>query len=188
MSLTYYKRYRMECDLRRMQIPLSLPAGYRLIAWTPDRVVEHAETKYSSFRHEVDSQVFSCLSRREGCLELMQEISQKPGFLPEATWLIQYVGVPHKPEYCGTIQGVRVTPRYGGIQNVGVTAEHRGRGLGRALVAAALLGFQQAGLQRAFLEVTSQNDAAVQLYRQLGFRQVKTLYKAVEVAYTSTAG
>ena len=34
------------------------------------------------------------------------------------------------------------------------------------------------------LEVTAKNSIAVQLYRQIGFRHVKTVYKAVEVAYT----
>ena len=39
-------------------------------------------------------------------------------------------------------------------------------------------------LGRAFLEVTAQNDGAVRLYRRLGFRRRKTLYKAVETAPT----
>jgi ribosomal protein S18 acetylase RimI-like enzyme len=30
------------------------------------------------------------------------------------------------------------------------------------------------------LEVTANNDAAVRLYRRLGFRSVKTVYKAIE--------
>jgi ribosomal protein S18 acetylase RimI-like enzyme len=42
------------------------------------------------------------------------------------------------------------------------------------------LGFQEAGLRRAYLEVTAENNAAVQLYRSLGFRRAKTLYKAVD--------
>ena len=32
------------------------------------------------------------------------------------------------------------------------------------------------------LEVTAQNDAAVRLYRRLGFLRRKTVYKAVECA------
>lgn len=185
MGLKYYKRHRMECDLRRRSLPLVLAPGYRLIAWQPGLVNEHAETKYDCFRGEVDARIFSCLGERDGCQKLMDEIVHKPGFLPEATWLMQYVGVPHKPEFCGTIQGIRATPRFGAIQNVGVVAEHRGRGIGRALVAAALLGFQQAGLRRAVLEVTAENDSAVRLYQRVGFRRVKTLYKAVELAYSA---
>ena len=87
--------------------------------------------------------------------------------------------------YCATVQGVRERSGLGAIQNLGVTPLHRGRGLGSALLLQALRGFQRAGLGRAFLEVTAQNDAAVRLYRRLGFRRRKTIYKLVEAAPVS---
>ena len=40
-------------------------------------------------------------------------------------------------------------------------------------------GFRRAGLMRAYLEVTADNKPAVQMYRKVGFRKAKTLYKAV---------
>ena len=46
----------------------------------------HADVKYLSFRTEIDANVFPCLGDCDGCLRLMHEIRQKPGFLPEATW------------------------------------------------------------------------------------------------------
>jgi hypothetical protein len=186
MSVSYFKRYRMEIDLRgRSFEPVDVPPGYRLLAWHPDRLVDHAEAKYLSFRHEIDADVFSCLGDQIGCHKLMEEISDKEGFLPEATWLAAYIGAGvRNVEYCGTIQGIRASNRLGGIQNIGITPEHRRRGVGTALIYAALAGFQQLGLSRAYLEVTAQNDAAVRLYKQLGFHRTKTLYKAVEFAYS----
>ena len=62
---------------------------------------------------------------------------------------------------------------------MGVTPAWRGRGLGEALLLQALHGFRSAGLGRGLLEVTAQNEAALRLYRRLGFRRTKTLYKAV---------
>ena len=47
---------------------------------------------------------------------------------------------------------------------------------GRALAVAC----DQAGLRRAYLEVTAENAGAVRLYRAVGFRRAKTLYKAVD--------
>ena len=184
MSVSYFKRFRMEIDLRGKRFEqVVLPLGYRLVAWQPERLSAHAETKFYSFRHEIDADVFNCLADLDGCYRLMHEISQKDGFLPEATWLAAYVG-DGAVEYCGTIQGIRATSKYGAIQNVGITPAHRGRGVGSALISAALSGFQQIGLPRAYLEVTAQNERAVRLYRQLGFQRTKTLFKAVELAYS----
>jgi ribosomal protein S18 acetylase RimI-like enzyme len=185
MSVTYFKRFRMEIDLRSWRIdPAPIPPGYRLVSWADELMGDHAEAKYHSFREEIDADVFTCLGDYGGCFRLMEEISQREGFLPDATWLAVYDRGGGTQVNCGTIQGIRSSHRYGSIQNVGITPAHRGRGLGTALVRAALAGFQLAGLPYAYLEVTAQNDRAVQLYKRLGFRRTKTLYKAVELAYS----
>ncbi|MEX0937047.1 MAG: GNAT family N-acetyltransferase [Pirellulales bacterium] len=186
MGLTYFKRFRMEAALRLdEQWSETLPEGYRFVVWEPSLLSVHAETKFLSFRSELDANVFPCLGELSGCLRLMTEISRKPGFLPEATWLVEYDGAgPHKREYCGTIQGIRDEASYGGIQNLGITPHHRGRGLGSALMRCALAGFHRAGLSRVYLEVTAQNEGAIRLYKRMGFKRARTTYKAVEVAYT----
>jgi ribosomal protein S18 acetylase RimI-like enzyme len=184
MSVSYFKRYRMELDLRGQRpFPVFAPRGYRLLPWRPDLLLEHAEVKFQSFRQEIDADVFNCLGDLVGCQRLMHEISMKDGFLPETTWLAMCTeGGESEP--CGTIQGIRAATRYGAIQNVGITPAHRGRGVGSALILAALSGFQQTGMTRVYLEVTAQNDGAVRLYKRLGFRRTKTLFKAVELAYS----
>ncbi|MBL8827867.1 MAG: GNAT family N-acetyltransferase, partial [Planctomycetaceae bacterium] len=78
------------------------------------------------------------------------------------------------------VQGIRDRTGFGAIQNLGVTPEFRGHGLGSSLLLKALEGFHRAGLQRAFLEVTAQNEGAIRLYRRLGFHKARTVYKAVE--------
>lgn len=186
MNLQYVKRYRMELDLRRWQRPrIELPVDYRLVTWHPSLVQAHAEVKFASFRGEIDSQVFPCLGELEGCEQLMSEIEARDGFLPEGTWLAEYIGVEDTvPEYCGTIQAVRTHKGKANIQNIGVSPYHRGRGIGTALILASLLGLHHLGIRRVCLEVTAENVDAVRLYRQLGFRTARTLYKAVELAYS----
>jgi ribosomal protein S18 acetylase RimI-like enzyme len=186
LGLTYFKRYRMEIELGGGEFPPPrLLPGYRLIGWDPSHMVLHAETKYLSFRTEIDANVFSCLGDYDGCLRLMNEISHKDGFLPGATWLVAYDPPDSNvTEYCGTIQGIKDRSGQGAVQNLGVTPEHRGRGLGTAMLLMALEGFRRAGLRRAFLEVTAQNEGAIKLYRRLGFWKARTVYKAVEVAYS----
>jgi len=175
-SISYFKRFRMEIDLQNALPPVpSLPPGYGWISWENWLLEHHAEVKYQCFIEEIDAVVFTSLSNREGCRRLMQEIASKPGFKPEATWMIACTDC-----YCATVQGVGERTGMGAIQNLGVTAPHRGRGLGTALLLKALHGFQRGGAHQANLEVTAQNDAAIRLYRRLGFRCRKTIYKAVD--------
>ncbi len=174
MAMTYYKRFRMEIDLDGAISAAALPDSFMWVPWQDSLLEQHAEVKYLSFVGEVDAYVFPCLGDRFGCRRLMCEIRRKPGFLPGATWLVAC-----SRGYVGTVQGVMDHGPIGAIQNVGVLPPYRGLGLGRALVHRALAGFCQAGLQRAYLEVTAENGAAVQLYRTVGFRRAKTLYKAV---------
>jgi mycothiol synthase len=178
VNIAYFKRFRMEVDLNELSPAGPLPEGYRWLPWDEALLEAHADAKFRSFCDEIDSVVFVSLSNLAGCLHLMREISRKPGFCPEATWL---VGGPEG--HCGTVQGVRERNGLGAIQNLGVTPGHRGRGVGRALLLQALHGFRRAGLGRAFLEVTAQNEGAIRLYRSLGFRCRKTLYKAVDTAH-----
>ena len=181
MNTHYYKRYRMEIDLAgQVFVPSPLPSGYDWQAWRPGLEERHAWAKQHSFRDELDATVFACLGDYMGCLRLMRDISRQDGFLPAATWLISHRAADTSREDCGTIQAVRVTDRLASIQNVGITPEHRGRGLGRALVSQCLAGCKAAGLQRVTLEVTATNTAAVSLYKNIGFQVTRTMYRGVD--------
>jgi ribosomal protein S18 acetylase RimI-like enzyme len=176
--IRYFKRYRMELDLTQPLPPVpSLPDGYYWLPWDDSLVAAHARAKHASFNAEIDSQVFPSLATEDGCAQLMRAIRLKPGFLPGATWLLA-----SGADYCGTVQGVRERTGKGAIQNLGVAAGHRGNGLGTALLLQALHGFRRACLPTAVLEVTVENEAAVRIYRRLGFRCRKTVYKTVESA------
>jgi GNAT superfamily N-acetyltransferase len=185
MGLTYFKRYRLELPLTGTLFACpALPPYYAYWPWDPTLLECHAEAKYRSFCGEIDANVFPCLGEREGCRRLMDEITRRETFVPGATWLLVYQPPGQSvPEYCGTIQGLCDRQGYGAVQNLGVTPLHRSQGLGTGLLKQALTGFRAAGLHRAYLEVTAQNTGAIRLYTTLGFRRVRTVYKAVEVAY-----
>jgi ribosomal protein S18 acetylase RimI-like enzyme len=185
MGVTYFKRFRLEYSLAGTLFAAPpLPADYRLLAWDPSLLEQHADAKYRSFCGEIDSNVFPCLGDREGCRRLMEEIARRDNFVAGATWLLAHQSPGQaQPDYCGTIQGLCDRQGFGAVQNLGVTPLHRSQGLGTALLAAAMVGFRAAGLRRSFLEVTAQNTGAIRLYTHLGFRTVRTVYKAVEVAY-----
>jgi GNAT superfamily N-acetyltransferase len=173
-SISYFKRFKMEVELAGLPPPPPLPEGFALLAWAPGLLDAHAEALFGSFRHEIDVAVFPSLGDPDGSRALLAEIVRRRAFVPEATWLLAGPAGP-----CGTVQGLRERGALGAIQNVGVLPEWRGRGLGRALLLKALHGFYATGLGRAILEVTAHNEDAVRLYRRLGFRRSKILYKAV---------
>lgn len=183
MGITYFKRFRMELDLRR-PLPLlpPLPSGYGLVPWTEALLVRHVDAKFRSFRDEMDAHVFPSLGTHDGCHRLMEDIANRSAFVPQATWLLEFRGA-ELPENCGTVQGLRETDDSGSVQNLGIVPRHRGQGLGTHLLFQALAGFRAAGLQLATLDVTAENTGALRLYERLGFRRVRTLYKAAEVAY-----
>ena len=187
----YFKRYRMDVVLPAAPAPLPLlPAGYRFVPWHDGLLDAHARTKFRAFRSEIDAVVFPCLGDLEGCRRLMREIRGKAGFLPAASWLVARAKPvqpgpggergPLELEWCATIQGVIDSSGNGSIQNIGVVPAERGRGLGTALVAAALHGFATERAPRAWLEVTADNGRAVRLYQRLGFRRTKTIFKVVD--------
>lgn len=182
IPVQYFKRFRMEFDLTRTSLPLALlPDGYHWIEWDAADVDRHALVKLRSFRDEVDAEVFSSLADFHGCQRLMRDICHTGGFLGVATWMIAHSGDDNLPSDCGTIQGLSQSAQSASIQNVGVVPEHRGRGLGRALVRKSLEGFALAGHKRALLEVTACNHSAIGLYRSLGFQVVKTMYRSAPV-------
>ena len=74
------------------------------------------------------------------------------------------------------------------LMTIAVEPKYRGKGLGRALLLKALAGFAAAGAARSFLEVTARNEPAVRVYRDVGFRCHKTLYRGVEVPEPAGVG
>ena len=162
-----------------------MPPGYRLLAWHPDRLADHAEAKFLSFRHEIDADVFSCLGDSDGCFKLMEEISDTRRISARSN----LAGRMYNGD--GTNDRVlRHDPGRPRFAPPGWHPKHRHHAAtsapraGFRAIFAALAGFQQVGLPRAYLEVTAQNEPAVRLYRNLGFVRTKTLYKTVEFAYT----
>jgi len=74
----------------------------------------------------------------------------------------------------------------GHVVSIAVDKEHRGRGIGRALMEEALAGLRRRGCKEAYLEVRVSNTPAINLYSRRGFKVVRRLpgyYKDGEDAY-----
>ena len=160
-----------------------MPPGYVLAPWHDSLLDAHAEAKYQSFCLEIDANVFPCLGEREGCARLMREITRREGFLPEATWLL--AERTSRGRMASTAARCRVSATRGSTAPFRTWASRRDIG-GRGWAACCCTGpwrFSPRGAAASYLEVTAQNTGAIRLYQRLGFRKVKTVYKAAEVAY-----
>lgn len=185
MTITYFKRYKMQIDLRSVQDWKQREVdGYRFLSWDAKLLDQHAEAKYRSFCGELDSHVFPCLGKLDGCVKLMTEISCRNGFVPEATWLVIH-GTEFHPtaKSCGTVQGIREDKLHGSIQNLGIVPDHRGAGVGSELLVRSLHGFRSVGIESVSLEVTAQNENALKLYQRLGFEVSEIVYKYADLTY-----
>ena len=184
--MQFVRRVRMEVGTARLPGPVSLGAAgledYRLVPWRPDLLEGHAAAKFDAFAGGPDAALFPALATARGCRALMADIARQPLFVPEATWLAVRRADPFGEvggfgEPVGTVQGIGGSRGVAAIQNVGVVPECRGLGLGRALLVRSLHGFAARGYRRVYLEVTADNAAALALYRDVGFRPVRTLFK-----------
>jgi ribosomal-protein-alanine N-acetyltransferase len=60
------------------------------------------------------------------------------------------------------------------VISIAVMEEHRGKGIGRALMEGGIEGVKASGASEMYLEVRVSNNPAIELYIKLGFNKVKT--------------
>ena len=160
-SLGYTARHSeqiMERDLSQPIPAVALPEGIRLAPWTPTR-------------NELLRQTFNaCFADRTGGRAVNAE-----------SWAIHFSGANLAPAETlialAGKQGVGLTralisaddPTRGEIGHIAVLEAWRRRGLGAALLATVLRGFQARGLQTAFLSVALDNAPAIAAYEKIGF-------------------
>jgi ribosomal protein S18 acetylase RimI-like enzyme len=83
--------------------------------------------------------------------------------------------------WCDVLPFDRPAMAHGGVLGVGVLLEHRGKGIGPALVRAAMGMAKAAGLTRIELTVREHNQRAITLYERLGFVREGLKRKAVRI-------
>jgi RimJ/RimL family protein N-acetyltransferase len=98
--------------------------------------------------------------------------------------------------WCDVTPRAYATQRHGGTLGMGVAANHRGHGIGAALLRATLADAFARGLQRVELIVRTDNVAAIGLYRRAGFLQEgllrrylivdDSIYDALQMALLAT--
>lgn len=135
------------------------PASYELTAYRRAAAIQHFISLYdASFGSTPWYQPFS--------EEEVEETLQDAGDL-------LFAATGHEPV---GVAWLRLDASDGRIEPVGVAPSHQGRGVGRALLRAALLALRERGAREARLGVWRRNRPAIRLYRQLGFRPYRRTY------------
>jgi ribosomal protein S18 acetylase RimI-like enzyme len=83
--------------------------------------------------------------------------------------------------YCDIIAMSRPAYAHAGVLGIGVIDGYRDRGLGRALILAAITKAKAIGLTRIELTVREDNDRAIALYEKMGFEREGILRNALRV-------
>jgi ribosomal protein S18 acetylase RimI-like enzyme len=83
--------------------------------------------------------------------------------------------------WCDIVPSPRHTKAHGGVLGIGVIKKYRARGIGPALLQAALDKARAVGLTRVELTVREENARAIALYERFGFEREGLKRNAVRV-------
>jgi mycothiol synthase len=163
-----HEEWRMDMDDMSVLRPVNAPDGYRLQSYQRSLAIKQFRELYeSSFANLAWYQPY--LSDDEVSAEM--EDDESIIFLLDGEMPVGFIWL-RWPE-----------PRMAEIEPLGVVESHQGRGLGRFLLESGLRIAAAQGTDRVTIGVWSENYPAIQLYRCLGFRHVRTLtYLAYNVS------
>jgi ribosomal protein S18 acetylase RimI-like enzyme len=146
----------------------TLPAGYRLVPWRPEYAESVAYLFQALERHPLERWIWPHLATPAGARELVDMLTQGDA-------IGSFVIVDERAG-AGTLAGYVLAQRLrsgeGHIGELGVEPGHARRGLGRALVQAAVEALADA--PTIWLTVSAGNSAARALYQKLGFERTET--------------
>jgi ribosomal protein S18 acetylase RimI-like enzyme len=161
-----------------MALPLATPMDGKVIAadielrrWTEQDYQPSAAVITSAYRNHVDSEINDQYRTLSGSLRFLNNIIRFPGcgtFDAESS----FVAVNKRNHsLVGVILCSRVRYDTGHVTQICVLPEHRGLGLGKALLAATVRNLTQRKFSALSLTVTEANSPAVDLYARLGFEK-----------------
>ena len=161
-----------------MALPLAAQMESKVIAadievrrWTEQDYQPSAAVITSAYRNHVDSEINDQYRTLSGSLRFLNNIIRFPGcgtFDAESSFVAVNT---RNHSLAGVILCSRVRYDTGHVTQICVLPEHRGLGLGKALLAATVRNLTQRKFSALSLTVTEANSPAVDLYARLGFEQ-----------------
>jgi mycothiol synthase len=148
----------MRCRNIPRGTPIILPPGYELRAY--QRGDEAAWAKIMNISMEGRRTAESAKHELIGC----------PEFMPAGLFFVTHEGEPVGS--CCAFRRSKTERRVGYLFMLGLLPEHRGRGLGKALVHAVMRFFREMGFEEVTLHTDDFRLPAIRLYLKVGFEPV----------------
>jgi mycothiol synthase len=156
--------YTMRGPLQGRVFTADIPAGVTLRAFSTGDLDQLVDADNAIFQDHWGAKFRSVERFR---LQLIETIPHNPRL-----WVLAWANDKLVGE-CLCHAGVGEPPNEGNIAHLGVMREYRGRGLGRALLAAGMQRLADLGFDHATLAVDAENPHAVNLYRSLGMDVIR---------------
>jgi ribosomal protein S18 acetylase RimI-like enzyme len=167
-----YRRLFFSLDLPHANTSASqrLPADQvQIRRWTENDYQHAAGVITAAYRAHIDSEINDQYRTTAGSMRFLNNIVRFPGcgvFDPEAS----FVAIQQPTNaLIGLILCSRVRDDVGHVTQVCLVPEHRGQGLGEALLDSTCTALRNRKFNLLTLTVTEANHRAVDLYRKLGF-------------------
>jgi ribosomal protein S18 acetylase RimI-like enzyme len=147
---------------------LDLPDGLRLRPLKREDIGLAARVVHRSHEGSLDAALNLTYATPAQCRSFVETLVLRAGcgrFAARASFVAEGGEGP-----AGVLLASHLSRTNGHICQVSVLPEAQGRGVGKALMVAALRAFREEGLEAASLSVTVGNEPAYDLYRRLGFR------------------
>jgi ribosomal protein S18 acetylase RimI-like enzyme len=148
---------------------VQLPSDIELRGWTEPDYQSVASVITSAYQHHVDSDINDQYRSVGGALRFLNNIVRFPGcgtFDQGASFLAVQKATG---SVIGVILCSRVKDDVGHVTQVCLLPEHRGRGIGEALLNASSRELASRKFSLLTLTVTEANAGAVRLYKKLGY-------------------
>jgi len=175
----YVQTFDRDFMLADLDVVPGLPPAQLARRVVVERWAEHhqeatARLIAESYRDHLDSRINDQYRSVAGARRFLYNIVQYPGcgnfFKPASLVALDL----DSTELCGLSLTSLVADDVGHVTQICVSPKLRGTGLGYELLRQSLQLLREAGCRRASLTVTSANVEAIRLYRNTGFRSLRT--------------
>jgi len=143
-----------------------LPRDFSAVPFNPALIPAYCAVSRIAFIKSPELELYPQLNTSSGCRELIEDLTDLPGFLPDASCVVFFDNEPVAGILACRIQGCI----FGQVNMVAVVPKHRRRGIGRHLVTKALWTFRDRDLMHATFNVNSTNRTAIRFFRKMGFQ------------------